>query len=82
MSTSDVSLPPFFPLVRAGCEKVSSDLFQCLNTHSEPQGSIAAADAAMVTCDEHKAAYARCTRASLDAKGAKKPIVLVDWETG
>lgn len=75
------SLPPFFPLVRAGCEKVSNDFFQCLSDHSEPQGNRAAADGALTTCLSQQTAYSKCIRTSLDAKGAKKPIALTEWET-
>ena len=74
-------LPPYFPLVRKECESVSSELFQCLSEKSEPAGDKRAALEGLTHCKEALTAYMRCTERSLTAKGAKKPIALVDWET-
>ena len=80
-STVGESLPPYFPLVRKECEECASAFFQCLAGQSEPSGSRKAGDVALISCKEKEALYRNCTEASLNAKGAKKPIVLVDWET-
>ena len=74
-------LPPFFPLVRKGCEQASSELFQCLSEKSEPQGSSSAAKQALIDCKSLKDVYSKCIEKSLTAKGANKPIVLTEWET-
>ena len=74
-------LPPFFPLVRSGCEEVSNQFFQCLSEKSEPQGNTQSGEKALVDCKLQGDSYKKCIKASLEAKGAKKPIVLTDWET-
>ena len=75
------SLPPFFPLVRRDCEGVSTEFFKCLSEKSEPQGNLAAGLAAIKGCKALQDAYTKCTRTSLSAKGAKRPIVLTEWES-
>ena len=79
--SSQVVLPPFFPLVRKGCERVSSDFFQCLTDRSEPLGDSAIAVRALRSCEDMEHKYIHCTKASLSVKGATQPIVLTDWET-
>lgn len=80
-STSSQSLPPYFPLVRKECEERANAFFQCLVEQSEPVGNRQSGDAALEACKDKHALYRKCTETSLNAKGAKKPIVLVDWET-
>jgi hypothetical protein len=75
------SLPPFFPLVRSGCEEISTQFFQCLSEKSEPQGSSIAGERGLIDCKTQGDLYRKCMKASLDAKSAKKPIVLTEWET-
>lgn len=79
-SSSD-TLPAFFPLTRKECEAVSAEFFKCLSENSNPVGSSEAGAAAVKACRVQQEKYVKCTRASLDAKGAKKPIVLTEWET-
>lgn len=74
------SLPPYFPLVRKGCEKVAADLFQCLVDKTDPPGNTSAAATALQECKSFQVLYSQCTEASLSAKGAKQPNVLVQWE--
>jgi len=83
MSVSPQSsiLPPFFPIVRNGCDHTASEFFQCLSEKSEPKGGSISANMAVESCSESRYAYEKCTRASLASKGARKPISLVDWET-
>lgn len=79
-SSMDV-LPPYFPLVRKECESIASDFFRCLAEKSEPAGDKRLATEALVNCKELCNAYMKCTEKSLSAKGARKPIALVEWET-
>lgn len=74
------SLPPFFPLARPGCEEAASQFFTCLTDKSEPRGDSLAANAALQACDAVGQVYSKCIRESLQAKGAKKPISLTEWE--
>jgi hypothetical protein len=74
------SLPPFFPLTRPGCEEAASQFFTCLTDKSEPRGDSFAGNAAVQACDALGQVYSKCIRESLQAKGAKKPISLTEWE--
>jgi hypothetical protein len=78
-STSE-SLPAFFPLVREGCQESADQFFLCLQEKSEPRGSSASARLALQECGVLQDKYSKCVSASLDRKGAKKPIVLTEWE--
>jgi len=73
-----LKMPPFFPIVRPGCEEVAKEFFACYDTNSNPWGSQQAAEAAMVTCKDFQAKYEVCTRASL-AKGPP-PVMLTEYE--
>lgn len=79
LSSQAFPLPPFFPLVRQGCEESASEFFQCLSDKSEPKGNSSSASASVNLCRENGERYAKCTTASLNAKGAKKPISLTEW---
>ena len=70
-------MPPFFPMIRPGCEEVADAFFNCFDTNNEPWGSQEAAVAAMVTCKDHQAKYEQCTRESL-IKGPK-PSSLTEY---
>lgn len=78
-SSIDV-LPPYFPLVRKECESTADVLFKCLGDKSEPAGDKRVAAEALTTCKDPLASYMQCTEKSLNAKGAKKPIALTEWE--
>lgn len=76
----DASLPPYFPLVRKECEQVSKEFFQCLLEKTNPQGVTLVANDALRGCTLAGTLYSKCTQESLSARGAKKPIVLTEWE--
>jgi hypothetical protein len=80
MSQIPASLPPYFPLVRKGCEDVAEGLFKCLGENADQSGSSASASRSIESCSEVLASYSTCTKHSLGAKGAKQPIVLTEWE--
>ena len=61
-------MPPYFPLVRPGCEEISRDFFDCYDNHCEPWGSKKAAEYAFIACKEKQVLYEKCTTDSL-AKG-------------
>ena len=79
-TSTSVSLPAFFPLVREGCQESADQFFECIQDKSEPKGSSSAALAALQDCSILQDQYSKCVRASLDRKGARKPIVLTEWE--
>jgi len=78
--TASESLPPFFPLVRDGCQDSADRFFSCLQEKSEPRGSSSVAQNAIRECAQLREDYSKCVRSSLDRKGARKPIVLTDWD--
>ena len=80
MSTDKIALPPYFPLVRKECEKVAAEFFQCLSDKTDPSGVASVAEAALKECQPLQAKYSKCTETSLNAKGAKSPLVLTQWE--
>eukprot|EP00920_Eleutheroschizon_duboscqi_P042617 GHVT01101648.1.p3 GENE.GHVT01101648.1~~GHVT01101648.1.p3 ORF type:complete len:109 (+),score=15.29 GHVT01101648.1:1937-2263(+) len=72
-------LPPFFPLVRTGCENVSDEFFQCLQSNLPP-GDLVARDQALQECAVKQVAYEQCFRASLENKTLAAPRVWVDFK--
>ena len=73
-----MSMPPFFPLVRPGCEDVAKDFFQCFDKQNEPFGDADAAMKAMSECAPKQASYEQCTEKSL--KTGAKTMIATSYE--
>ncbi|CAD7929019.1 unnamed protein product [Amoebophrya sp. A25] len=70
------AVPPFFPMVRKGCEEVSAGLFQCLS-RGEP-GNREDGEETLRRCDF--TAYEKCFLDSVNKPGAVKPLVKVAFD--
>eukprot|EP00922_Rhytidocystis_sp_ex-Travisia-forbesii_P031238 GHVS01046090.1.p1 GENE.GHVS01046090.1~~GHVS01046090.1.p1 ORF type:complete len:103 (+),score=14.46 GHVS01046090.1:194-502(+) len=69
------SFPPFYPIVRKGCEEASSLYFNCVEQHTRP-GTMGAEVA--VKCAQVRQVYEGCFSKSHSSPPA--PAVLVNWE--
>ncbi|CEM08004.1 unnamed protein product [Vitrella brassicaformis CCMP3155] len=71
-------MPPFFPIVRKGCEEVSKAFFACLEEHTQP-GQTSTGLEAMQRCQQQRADYEKCFHESM--KKQKPPLVRTQWST-
>eukprot|EP00920_Eleutheroschizon_duboscqi_P042615 GHVT01101646.1.p1 GENE.GHVT01101646.1~~GHVT01101646.1.p1 ORF type:complete len:135 (+),score=12.44 GHVT01101646.1:60-464(+) len=62
-----------------GCENVSDEFFQCLQSNLPP-GDLVARDQALQECAVKQVAYEQCFRASLENKTLAAPRVWVDFK--
>ena len=69
-------LPPFFPLVRQGCEEKAAAFFQCLTEKLPPGEKVNSKEAA--TCNPLREAYEKCFK-EVSAK-LPPPSVRVSYE--
>eukprot|EP00400_MALV-I_sp_L67-5_P000213 gene213-1045_t len=77
MSEESMSLPPFFPLVRSGCEEKATTFFQCLD-ESLPAGQ--KVDSEKVnSCNPLKEAYEKCFHEV--SKKLPPPMVRTEYES-
>jgi hypothetical protein len=58
-------MPPFFPMIRSGCEEISKEFFDCFDANCEPWGDSAAAGNSLAACKTKMEEYERCTSSSL-----------------
>ena len=61
-------LPGFFPIVAKGCEEVSEEFFQCLDSKSEPWGQKEAAKKGLESCKTELAKYEKCYQSVKNSK--------------
>jgi len=73
-SSERKGVPPFFPIVRKGCEDVSVDLFHCLG--SATPGDEPEALEKLQQCDF--SSYEKCFQESL--KKGPKPLVKTSYD--
>jgi hypothetical protein len=63
-----MSVPPFFPLIRPGCEDIAAKYFQCVQDTLKDKGDL-------VQCD--KQPYVQCTNKALNGV---KTAVLTEYQ--
>lgn len=76
--SQDLTLPPYFPLVRKGCEAAAEAFFVCINEKSGAGGDIQEARSGLDTCRDSMLGYSKCTESSLNDKRLKRPNVLTE----
>lgn len=75
---SQYQLPPYFPLVRPGCESTAETFFQCLNENL-PAGERIDAEKVAKNCNPLREAYEKCFK-TVSAK-LPPPMVRTDYES-
>ncbi|ESS29959.1 hypothetical protein TGPRC2_297465 [Toxoplasma gondii TgCatPRC2] len=78
-SSSSFVFPPFFPLVRKGCEERATAFFACLGEATAP-GDAGVTLENLEQCRSSCEAYETCTRKSLADPRAPLPTVFVDFQ--
>ncbi|PFH35439.1 hypothetical protein BESB_063260 [Besnoitia besnoiti] len=79
--SSDFVFPPFFPLVRPGCENQADALFACFDAANVP-GAGPTTVAGLAQCRDSAKLYEACTKKSLADPKVPLPIVFVEFQPG
>ncbi|CDI77242.1 hypothetical protein, conserved [Eimeria acervulina] len=71
--------PPYFPIVRKGCERAATELFECLDACTNDGHTEASERAMKEKCNKLLEEYKMCTEKSLMDKRLPPPVVEVGF---